>query len=89
MPKQLVLEPRVAVPEFAATRLTWGAFVEAAQFGIALTDFDARLQTTNTAFESLVGYTRAELVGLTLVDLCLEGAPIHRLRGFRRPFRER
>jgi PAS domain S-box-containing protein len=72
MPKQLVLEPRVAVPEFAATRLTWGAFVEAAQFGIALTDFDARLQTTNTAFESLVGYTRAELVGLTLVDLCLE-----------------
>ena len=72
MPKQLVLEPRVAVPEFSATGQVWDAFVESAQFGIALTDLDARLQTTNAAFASLVGYTCAELAGLTLVDLCLE-----------------
>ncbi len=64
MPKQLVLEPRVAVPEFVATGQTWGAFVETAQFGAALTDLNARLRTTNAAFASLVGYTRAELAGL-------------------------
>lgn len=72
MSKQLVLEPRVAVPEFAATGPAWSALVEAAQFGIALTDFNARLRITNAAFASLVGYTRAELAGLTLVDLCPE-----------------
>jgi PAS domain S-box-containing protein len=72
MPKQLVLEPRVAVPEFGATGQVWDAFVDSAQFGIALTDLDARLRTTNAALEGLVGYTRAELAGLTLVDLCLE-----------------
>ena len=63
MSKQLVLEPRVAVPEFAATGPAWSALVEATQFGIALTDFNARLRTTNAAFASLVGHTRAETCG--------------------------
>jgi PAS domain S-box-containing protein len=72
MAKQLVLERRVAVSQFGAIAQAWDALVESAQFGIALTDFDARLRTTNTAFASLFGYTRAELAGLSLVDLCLE-----------------
>lgn len=72
MAKELVLEPRIAVPEFDATGQVWGAFVESAQIGIALADFDARFRITNGAFASLVGYTCAELAGLTLVDLCLE-----------------
>jgi PAS domain S-box-containing protein len=72
MAKELVLEPRLAVPEFGAAGPVWGAFVESAQFGIALADFDARLMATNAAFATLVGYTRAELVGVNLVDLCLE-----------------
>jgi PAS domain S-box-containing protein len=72
MAKELVLEPRIAVPEFDATGQVWGAFAESAQIGIALTDFDACFRITNGAFASLVGYTRAELAGLTLVDLCLE-----------------
>jgi PAS domain S-box-containing protein len=72
MVKELVLEPRLAVPEFGATGQIWGAFIESAQFGVALTDFDARLKRTNAAFANLVGYTPAELTGLTLVDLCPE-----------------
>jgi PAS domain S-box-containing protein len=72
MAKELVLEPRLAVPEIGAAGQIWGAFVESAQFGIALTDLDAHLRRTNAAFANLVGYTRAELTGLTLVDLCLE-----------------
>jgi PAS domain S-box-containing protein len=72
MAEELVLEPCVARLESTATGPAWGALVESAQFGIALTDFNARFQITNRAFASLVGYTRAELAGLALVDLCLE-----------------
>ena len=69
MAKELVLEPRLAV---GAAGQVWGGLVEAAQFGMALVDFDARLMAVNAAFATLVGYTPAELVGLNLVDLCLE-----------------
>jgi PAS domain S-box-containing protein len=72
MAKELALEPRLAVPESGAPGQVWDAFVESAQFGIALTDCDARLKQTNAAFAGLVGYTCAELAALTLVDLCLE-----------------
>jgi len=69
MAKELVLEPRLAV---GAAGQVWGGLVESAQFGMALADFDARLIAVNAAFATLVGYTPAELVGLNLVDLCLE-----------------
>src|SRR6201989_1193578 len=72
MAKELVLEPRLAVPESGAAGQVWGALVEAAQFGIAVSDFDARLRETNAAFANLVGYTAAELAELTLVDMCVE-----------------
>src|ERR1700758_3863489 len=72
MAKELALEPRLAVPESGAPGQVWDAFVESAQFGIAMTDYDARLKQTNSAFAGLVGYTRAELAVLTLVDLCVE-----------------
>ncbi len=72
MAKELVLEARVAGPGVGASRPAWDALVESAHFGIAVTDFDGCLRTSNAAFASLVGYSRAELAGLTLVDLCLE-----------------
>jgi hypothetical protein len=37
MAKELALEPRLAVPESGAPGQVWDAFVESAQFGIALT----------------------------------------------------
>jgi PAS domain S-box-containing protein len=72
MAKELVLEPRLAVPESGASGQIWDVFVESAHFGIALTDFDGRLKRTNAAFDNFVGYTGTELAALTLVDLCPE-----------------
>jgi PAS domain S-box-containing protein len=51
----------------------WRSVFETAHFGVALTDFDFCLITTNAAFKNLTGYAGEELKGLSLLDLCIEG----------------
>jgi PAS domain S-box-containing protein len=58
--------------QFAPSEKLWRSVFENSVIGVALTDLDGRFMTTNSAYQSMLGYTDEELQQLCFLDITAE-----------------